>query len=297
MSQPWLEELADKPVPVKLGIYSMGAWSVSKLKTLERCPLQFYLKYVAKISCQDGEDPDKNLNRNVGIALHCILENMTLGYTIEQAKALGRHSHLDLVTEERWHVVEEHYPTLLRFFNRIYELSQRVDILSIEPELQLAIDKNFKPVSFFSEEAFFRGVEDFSLRTVDNRCLILDHKRGGNPSYGLKIHRAQLNTYLVLEHFGRAPVASAKAGIHFLEANAVVLTESVSKASIENLLPNWLLGKIGKAVETVAQDGKFNHCRGSMCKYCEFEHLCAGGKRGTAGQLENLKIATFKSLQ
>lgn len=296
MTHSWLEELADKPVPVELGVYSMGAWSVSKLKTLERCPLQFYLKYVAKVDLDDPEDPDRNLNRNVGITLHYILENMALGYTIDESKALAKHSYLNLVTEERWHVVEEHYPTLLRFFHRIYELSQRVDILSIEPELQLAIDRNFKPVSFFSEEAFFRGVEDFSLRTEDGRCLILDHKRGGNPGYGLKIHRAQLNTYLILEHFGRMPVVSAKAGIHFLEANAVVLTESVSKAAIENLLPTWLLGKIGKAVETVVQAGGFNHCRGSMCKYCEFEHLCAGGKRGTAGQLENLKIATFKLL-
>ena len=289
------KQLAEEPVPVELGIYSMGPWSVSKLKTLERCPLQYYLSYVAKVQLPVGmEDPDATLNRNAGITLHAMLEMMANGHTYEQAIALGKRDFISLVTPERWPMVEEHYPHLIKFLGRINGLCQRLEVASIEPELQLAIDKNFKPVGFHSEAAFFRGVEDFSLRTVDNRSIIIDHKRGGSPAFGVKIHRPQLNSYMVLEHFGRSPVKGAKAGVHFIEAGDIVMTEYVSKDSIEALLPNWLISKIGKAVNTVIEDGGFNHCRTQMCKYCDYQPFCKDGKRGTAGLLEQLKIATFK---
>ena len=58
------EQLADEPVPVELGVYSMGPWSVSKLKTLERCPLQFYLAYVAKVQLpKEDEDIESYIAR------------------------------------------------------------------------------------------------------------------------------------------------------------------------------------------------------------------------------------------
>lgn len=289
------EQLADEPVPVELGVYSMGPWSVSKLKTLERCPLQFYLAYVAKVQLpKEDEDPDETLFRNVGTTLHAILEAMANGHTIENAIELGKRDYIKIVTPERWYVVEDHYPSLYKFWNRIYGLSQRVEIESIDPEIQLAIDKNFKPVSFFSDDAFFRGVEDFSLRTAKNTAIIIDHKRGGNPSFGVKIHRAQLNSYMILEHFGRRPLSGSKAGIHFIEAGDIAMTEFVSKDSIETLLPSWLIGKISKAVNTVAHAGGFDHNRTQMCKYCDFQKYCKDGKRGTAGKMEQLKIATFK---
>ena len=218
---------------------------------------------------------------------------MANGHTIENAIELGKRDFINLVTPERWDIVEDHYPSLTKFRNRIYGLSQRVNIESIEPELQLAIDKNFKPVSFFSDSAFFRGVEDFSLRTDKNLSLILDHKRGGNPSFGVRIHRFQLNSYMILEHFGRKPVSGCKAGIHFIEAGDIATTELVSKESIETLLPQWLISKIGKAVGEIVRSGGFDHNRTQMCKYCDFQKYCKDGKRGTAGLLEKLKIATF----
>ena len=72
-----LSYLADAPVLAEITPEALGPWSPSRMKCLEKCPLQFYLKYIAKVSIPDEEMGDVDtLNRDIGTAAHLVIEIM-----------------------------------------------------------------------------------------------------------------------------------------------------------------------------------------------------------------------------
>lgn len=271
-----------------------GAWSVSKLKTLEKCPLQFFLQYCVKLAIIGEEDPDDVLNRNAGTALHRMLELMFEGHTFAEAEAQAKEENLAAVTPERWAFVEKHYPNLQSFRRRMGVFEENHPISEIEPELKLAVTRDYKPTGFFSDDAYFRGVIDLPVGLTNGDAVVIDHKRGGSPAYGLKYHQAQLSTYHLLYHFGHRPVRGMQSGIHFMEAGAVVMGKYVSGKNIEDLLPQWLDAKIETAVQNVTDAQAFYPVKGTACTYCNFKPLCRAGKRNTCGDLEDIRQAAMK---
>lgn len=282
------------PLVTDLSTTGFGAWSVSKLKTLEKCPLQFFLQYCVKLAIVGEEDPDDVLNRNAGTALHRILELMFEGHTFAEAEEIGRQENIEAVTPERWDFVEKHYDNVKSFRRRMGVFEENHPIDSIEPELKIAITKDYKPTGFFDPDAYFRGVIDLPIYLQNEDAVVIDHKRGGSPAYGLKYHQAQLSTYHLLYHFGHRRVRGIQSGIHFMEAGAVVMGKYTKGDHIERLMPQWLDDKIETAVKTVTDAEAFFPVKGTACTYCKFKPLCRAGKRNTCGDLEPIRQAAIK---
>lgn len=282
------------PLVTDLSTTGFGAWSVSKLKTLEKCPLQFFLQYCVRLAIVGTEDPDEVLNRNAGTALHRMLELMFEGHTFVEAEAQAKVENIEAVTPERWEFVEKHYPNLKSFRRRMGVFEENHPIEYIEPELRLAITRDYKPTGFFAEDAYFRGVIDLPIQLQNEDAVVIDHKRGGSPAYGLKYHQAQLSTYHLLYHFGHRPVKGIQSGIHFMEAGSVVMGKYTKGSDIELLMPSWLDQKIETAVKTVTEAEAFFPVKGTACTYCNFKPLCRAGKRNTCGDLEPIRQAAKK---
>lgn len=288
------EALARVSLVTDISPTSFGAWSVSKLKMLEKCPLQFFLKYCVKLVVVKEENPDDVLLRNTGTTLHRIMELMFSGHTFASAEAIARDENIASVTPERFEFVEKHYANLKAFERRIGAFEENHPIASIDPELKLAVNREYEPVDFFADDAYFRGVLDLPISLENGDVLILDHKRGGSPAYGLKYHMPQLSTYHLLYHFGHQRVRGSQAGIHFMEAGAVVMSDYTKGKNIEDLLPTWLDNKIETAVKTVTVAECFPPNKGTACTWCDYKALCKNGKRNTVGDLQEIRDATRK---
>lgn len=288
------EALARVELVNDISATGFGAWSVSKLKMLEKCPLQFFLQYCVKLGIVGDEDPDDVLNRNAGTALHRMLELMFEGHTFDEAIAIGKEENISAVTPERWAFVEKHYPNLKSFRRRMGVFEENHPIADIEPELKLAITRDYRPTGFFSDDAYFRGVIDLPISLANEDAVVLDHKRGGSPAYGLKYHQAQLTTYHLLYHFGHRRVRGIQSGIHFMEAGAVVMGKYTPGQQVQDLLPQWLDAKIETAVQNVIEAEAFYPVKGTACTYCKFKPLCRAGKRNTCGDLEPIRQAAIK---
>lgn len=275
--------------------YGLAPWSASKIKLLSACPLQFFLHYILKFKIEGPEDPDDTLRRNVGTTGHYIIEKMIDGYTTQQAYDLAKTKYYDLVTPTRWFHVDNLMPNIRAFNRRLFDLEERIDVVEADSEKMLAVDKDFRPVSFNSDKAFLRGIIDLAMRTDTNDSIQIDHKYGGTSAWGLANYRLQLHVCKVLEHFGSEdPIRGVQSGIHFMENGQVAMDPYVSRMMVEVGLTKWILDAINKLVLEVIQDGKFRHKRGHKCKYCPYESMCKNGPRGTAGQLSFVVNETEK---
>jgi len=258
------------------------AWSMSGIKMLEKCPLQFYLKYVIKL---DHTDPDQDTDaRDLGLAMHYILELMQDGRTIAEAYEEAKVEHFDILGEELWKRVEDVLPHIHKFNRMMHDRDEAEDFIYAEPEKKLAIDVNFEPVDFFSEDAYFRGVIDYTARTPKQKSIVIDHKKGGG-GFLTRYHSPQLSSYLVLDYFANEKFEVGHSYIYYIEAGELSEGPKIYGDLIESKTRPWLVNKIDTAIDNVISSGKFYHSRGSQCKYCEFESLCKNGARGTAGDL------------
>lgn len=268
--------------------FAVGAWSTSRIKVLEKCPLQFFLQYVVKLRVTKPEDPDSVLNRNTGTTLHRVLElyydGLTLPHAIEQAKE----ENLEIVTPERWDFVEEHYPQVRNFIHRMAVFQDKYPVAAIQPELKVALDRNYSPVDFDSPNAYIRGVMDLPIDLENEDAVIIDHKRGGSP-FAFRYHTDQLSTYLLMKYFGDKPFRYGQPGIHYIERGDVVLGRRVEGSQVRDNLPLWMDNRIDTAIQSVKDAGVFYACKGSACTYCDYKELCRDGKRGTVGKLEDLQ--------
>ena len=116
------------------------ALSYSRLSDYRQCPLKFKLKYIIKAPNFQMKDEDKSPALVRGGNIHKQLEKYLI-------KLRAGENGIPASTLEE---VEKTKP-LIQSLMRTYDL---------HPELQLAIDKDFKQVDWFSKEAWFRVIYD-----------------------------------------------------------------------------------------------------------------------------------------
>lgn len=119
------------------------AWSYSRLTTYEQCPLKAKLKFVDRLP----EPPNKAMER--GSKIH------------EEAA-----SYLSKETNR--------LPASLKKLERDYRALRTADPAV---ELQIAFDRTWKLVEWFSPQAWLRVVVD-ALSMRDGDALVVDHKTG-----------------------------------------------------------------------------------------------------------------------
>ena len=284
-----IEERDKKLEELDVSVNALGPWSHSKVKTLTKCPFQFYLKYILKVKAVDAPI---SLVTEVGKAAHRILEHMIGGRGIDDAYKLTRKEYAAVLTEELW---KEHVGTLEfsigKFRERMDDFEKRHPVKRFIQELKIGVTREWEPTGFFADDVFYRSVIDLCIQLQSNDLIIIDHKTGAPALSGIRYHKDQLNVYKVMFHHGVEKVNGAQAGIHFIKDAEIILDDYAPKATIERKLVNDLELTLEGAVESVKQKGFFKHVASNICSYCEFAEPCKSGK---LKDLEKKTVRFFK---
>jgi hypothetical protein len=274
--------------------YGLGAWSASKLKMLEKCPYQFYLKYILKVKPDDDYVQDTSM-ADVGTTAHRILEHLVLGKSIGDAFALTKSEHCNvdpssvrrghaILSEDQWsNSIITLESSIIAFAEKLEVFERNNKIKRKLTELRLGVTRDWKKTTFFADNVYFRGIVDLVLEIDLGEgyapdILIIDHKHGGGEfGGGIRNYEQQLDTYKPLYNFGYQRVSGATAGIHFVKAQHTAYGEYTENHIIEDRLVKKLEWLIEGAIDTVKELGFFKHIRGAHCKYCEFDRECKPG--------------------
>ncbi len=267
-------------------------WSMSKLKLLENCPLQFYLSYIVKFRYMD--ESQDTLARDLGTAIHDLLEQMQSGMTIKEAYEYCKDKHYTIVTADKWYMLDSMIPNVHKFNRIMHNKDLQKPFDWIEPEMKLAVNKDWEPVDFFDKDAYFRGVVDYMGRS-DGESTVIDYKKGGQ-GFLTKYHSPQLLSYLLLDYYCNGKFSVGNSSIYYVEAGELSIGPQIDGEMIESHTRPWLENKIEAAIVAVESEGYFKHSRGNYCKYCDYADKCKDGKRGTCGSLTNYSIESKEIL-
>lgn len=269
----------------------LGAWSFSKLKVLNKCPFQFYLKYVLKAKGHTAAPI--SIVTETGKAAHKILELVVMGKSIEDSFRQVRKEYADILPGSLWDEGDGHDKGGVgRTEYSITKFKERLDIFEkLHPvkryitELRIGVTKDWEATGFFtnnpentSKDVFFRGVIDLTIQLENKDVVFLDHKFGVPAVVGIRNFQEQLDIYKVLFSKGIEPYNNAQSGVHFIRDGEIVLGNMTSKSDIENTLPNRVNFSIQGAIDKVKELGYFKHIMGSSCQYCDFKEVCKAGK-------------------
>lgn len=284
-----MSERLDTP---EVGLLRRQTWSMSKIKLLETCPLQWYLSYGIKLRHMD-ENQDTT-ERDLGTTIHYLLEMMQDGHTIAEAYELTEAKYMHTVGEDNWPRVIGMLPSVRKFNAILHNKDMESPFDYVEPEMMMAVDVDFKPVDFFSKEAFFRGVVDYTARR-STESTVIDYKKGGQ-GFLTKYHSPQLRSYLLLDYYCNGKFSVGNSYIYYVESAELSRGPVIEGPNIESHTRPWLEKKIETAIKAVEDEGYFKYSRGNMCKYCDYADLCKDGKRGTAGKLTKYEIESREVL-
>lgn len=141
----------------------MIALSWSRLSDYYQCPLKFKLKYLDKNPLFQ-EDGTKSPHLVRGSNVHKKLED----YVVQATSGGKLEIQVTSLPE-----VESTKPFVDRFIN---------NYVTVIPETQIAIDKNWKRVEWFSRDAYYRAILDLiAIRPSD--IAIIDYKTGKFRDY------------------------------------------------------------------------------------------------------------------
>lgn len=269
----------------------LGAWSFSKLKLLNQCPLQFYLKYVVKAKIDSP--PVISVITETGKAAHRILELVVSGKSIEDAFKQVKKEYQAILPGDLWDHGDGHEQggvgraelSITKFKERLDEFEKHTKVKRYITELKIGVTKDWEPTGFFTtdinhpeKDVYFRGVIDLVIQLENSDILFLDHKFGPPAAMGVKNFQSQLDTYKVLFSKGIEEYGDSQSGVHFVRDGAVVMGTLTSKADVENTLVNRVEFSINGAIAKTKELGSFKHIRGSHCQWCEFDAACKAGE-------------------
>lgn len=276
--------LPEKIPTIDVSEDGLGPWSNSTIKSLEKCPLKFFLDKCLKIKAPEVLTEDSHVTY-VGRASHVWLESVSLGRSIQEGLDIAKEKHFHEVTDKYWHKVEDLKGSVMSFKARMDEFKARHGNITIYPEMKLGITKDLKKTGFFSKDVYFRGIIDLPILLPNKDLVILDHKTGGSGDYGIKNHVRQLNTQAMLFNYAVTPIRGAQVGIHFIAEGTISLNGYQGAEEMLEITSREIFMDIKDAVKNVRDRGSFYYSRGNHCKYCNYREACQDGKRGTSGKL------------
>ena len=207
-----------------------GAWSFSKIKAFENCPLQFY--HVTVLNEFPFKDTEATL---YGKAFHTACEEF-----IRDGKALP----------EAFAYVK---PTL-----------ERLAAMPGEKhcELKMGLTADLEPCDFFAKNVWFRGIADLII--VDGETArYVDYKTGKSSRYAEK-GQLQLMALAIFKHFPQ--VKKVKGALLFTIANDMV-KQDYSVVDEGALWSPWL--QKYAALEKAYETGVWNPRPSGLCrKHC-----------------------------
>lgn len=266
------EEALDE---VNISKDGFAPWSFSKLKTLQQCPLKFYLQYVIKAKVPVAPP---TLITTVGKAVHRVLEFLIMGKSIKDSYRLTRKEFVETLTNEEWeNEVLTTELNIIEFRQRLDNFETKNPVKRYIQELRVGVTADYSPTAFFGDDVYYRGVIDLGMQLQSNDIILLDHKTGAPAIMGINNFKGQLDTYKVLFHHGVEQVEGAQAGIHFVKDGKIILDSYTKKDEIEGKLVQELEFYMTASVDRVKELGFFKHVRGNWCKYCDYNEDCKKG--------------------
>jgi len=272
--------------------FSAMRLNYSKLSMVKNCPFRFNKQYLEKTAATNEVEGSA---AQIGIAVHAIMEKVFEDFnnqgqgvvhsdrirTLMDGAYARTFSKIAMTTGEK--------DAVLGFESMVENMLMRLLDFAVKnkckifPELALAIDKDFNPMSFYVKEGiFFNGKIDLILVTPGGRVAIIDHKTGFMSPNG---HTDQLRAYEVLVGFALAPVlksqygieiTSVQTGLNFIADEALVWSPKISIEDIRTTgrdrFVTW--------VNTLSDDIVSNEIRrGKHCNWCGYRGFC-GSKVG-----------------
>lgn len=275
--------------------YGLGAWSPSKVKMLEKCPYQFYLKYVLKVKPDDDYVQDTAM-ADVGTIAHRILEHIVLGKSVGDAYKATKIEHCEVpleyirkgsanITGDKWaQSIETLEANIITFSEKMETFARNNTVVKHHTELKLGVTKDWKKTTFFANDVYFRGIVDLAIELDAGAgyrpdFLVIDHKHGGGEfgTPSTRNYQQQLDSYKPMIHYGFKASSGIQAGIHFIKAGSTAYDEYTSAEEIETKIRKKVEWIIEGAVDTTIERGFFKHVRGAHCVYCEFNDQCKPG--------------------
>lgn len=256
---------------------SHAPWSISKANVAKECSLRFHLRYIRK---HPGE-PVARSDGRIGTAVHVVQEKMIKGETYANAFR-GAALNGDLTHKEILALMTFE-SAVQRFMTKLHALKEKVKILSVATEQQVAITKDLEPCDYWDKQAWLRGVIDLALlveRNGEASLMVIDHKSGQIKD--LDGFMPQLNSYLVMGKAVYPQATRIQPAIHWLGAEealqqpVVQWTPIRSTEEIAQEVAPSIINYITEA-ETAASSTPTPSV-GWYCDFCEYRQLCPAAK-------------------
>lgn len=218
------------------------ALSHSRLSDYNQCPLKFKLKYLDK-SPKFKEDESKSPHLVRGSNVHKALENYVV-----QKTAPGMEVKITSLPE-----VESTKPFVDRFL-------ENYDV--VIPETQIAIDKNWQRVEWFSKDAYYRVIYDLiALRKTD--IQIVDYKTGKFRDYDTgPSGKGQLHLSGAIGLYLWPDVPEVITTYAYVDHRKTIPKKFVQEDKVE------LRAHFDAEYEKVNSDDKFKPTVNEFCKWC-----------------------------
>jgi hypothetical protein len=305
LSKPLLEKALQKDFSVK----GMSPWSVSRYKCLNKCPFQFYLRYVLSLlHAMDTAEEDysqemteDSVRTFVGSLGHELLDDMLInpGKTFHDSLAEKDLSH---IPEKFRGMVTDLFVPCTEFVQRIESFKQKYPVKKLYVEQHFAVDDQWRPIAYDHPRAYMRAKLDLTMVMDNEDVVTVDHKLGGDPSWGLRNYKTQLDTYGLFQVCYRKDTKHVTSGVHFIQAMDVLLDRPIDRDTFFRVTRNNTDAMIYNAVDAVKEDGVFKAVKSTTCEYCEVRDLCVKyrkprDKTSTAGLLQPILEDSRKFLE
>ena len=220
----------------------MLALSWSRISDYRQCPHKFDLKYISKAPNFKMEDKDKSpaLVRGGNIHLQC--------KDYVELKKINK-----LTGGEIWD------PSVQRVIPLIDNLMEHYSIM---PEKQIAVDTDFKEVSWYDKNAYFRVIYD--IIGFGDVLLLGDYKTGKFADYGgtLKemgqLHMSALIGMLLWPEFDEC------SSIYIFVDHKRTIPVKVDKSDVPQMRDNLV-----REHEAICADDVLAPKANQYCKWCE----------------------------
>lgn len=237
-------------------------WSASKVQTALRCPRLFHYRYVDKL-----KEPETMPEARVGKAIHAAMERVLQGAPLPNAVEEARQT-LDSDRETaRFDAIRA---GIQQFVDRVDSFRRRRRVNRQFIEFPLAIREDLTTTTFYSGDAFYRGILDAGFIFDDDNLALVDHKTGQRLSLGSI--GEQLEGYAVLTAAYFRNVRRVWLGIYWVGPAELEWEGPVQLSDINQYFLPRVLDNIEAAALAVDDGPRPNP--GAWCERCNYRSVC-----------------------
>lgn len=216
------------------------AWSYSRLSVYRKCPRQFKYKFIDKLAEPKSDAMERG--NELHLTLQRFIEGRTKAIPAAMKKTLGTaYAHLALLRK-----------------------------MKAKCELEWAVDKDWKPVSWFDKQTWFRAKLDaFYVDQTLNILDLTDHKSGKIYS---DQHAEQLELYAAVGYAFHPEVTE-------IVARMLYIDQGSSVPSVFTDLPKTipiLRKKWARIAAPIFKDKTFKAVPSRECNWCPFSSRRGG---------------------